>query len=91
MVIVSAYLYWTSRAYWPHFDGQMLKQEYEKSKMVKFVDIYGGNHAMFKHIYYWDKYLNPANKKQCIHWCDLFNYANEALNLIKKVRSEVIY
>lgn len=70
---------------------ETLKQEFEKYKMVEYVDIYGGNHAMFKHIYYWDKYVNPETKKRCQNWCSQFNYANEALKLIKQVKSEVIY
>lgn len=70
---------------------QSLMDEYEKFKMVEFVDIYGGDHAMFKHIYYWDKYIDTEVKKRCKGWCDQFNYANEALKLIRKVRSEVIY
>lgn len=70
---------------------ETLKQEFEKYKMVEYVDIYGGNHAMFKHIYYWDKYVNPDIKKRCENWCSQFNYANEALKLIKQVQSEVIY
>ncbi len=49
------------------------------------------NHAMFKHIYYWDKYVNPETKKRCQNWCSQFNYAKEALKLIKQVKSEVIY
>ena len=70
---------------------ESLKDEFEKYKMVEYVDIYGGNHAMFKHIYYWDKYVNPEIKRRCQNWCSQFNYANEALKLIKQVKSEVIY
>jgi hypothetical protein len=29
--------------------------------------------------------------KRCQNWCPRFNYANEALELIKQVTSEVIY
>lgn len=68
-----------------------LKEEFEKYKMAEYVDIYGGNHAMFKFIYYWDKYVNPETKKRCQNWCSHFNYANEALKMIKQVKSEVIY
>ncbi len=70
---------------------ETLKQEYEKYRMVEYVDIFSGNYAMFKHIYYWDKYLDPEIKKKCKNWCSQFNYANEALKLIKKVKSQVIY
>jgi hypothetical protein len=70
---------------------ETLKQEFEKYKMVEYVDIYGGTHAMFKQIYYWDKYVNPEIKKRCQNWCSQFNYANEALRLIKQVKSQVIY
>jgi hypothetical protein len=70
---------------------ETLKEEFEKFKMAEYVDIYGGNHAMFKFIYYWDKYVNPETKKRCQNWCSQFNYANEALKMIKQVKSEVIY
>lgn len=70
---------------------ETLKEEFEKYKMVEYVDIYGGNHAMFKHIYYWDKYVNSEIRRRCQNWCSQFNYANEALKLIKQVKSEVIY
>jgi hypothetical protein len=70
---------------------ETLKEEFEKYKMVEYVDVYGGNHAMFKQIYYWDKYVNPEIKKRCQNWCSQFNYANEALKMIKQVKSEVIY
>ena len=70
---------------------ESLKQEFEKHKMAEYVDIYHGNYAMFKQIYYWDRYVNPEIKKRCQSWCSQFNYVNEALKMIKQVKSEVIY
>lgn len=70
---------------------ETLMEEFNKYKMVEYVDIYNGNHAMFKFIYYFDKYVNPEVKKRCQNWCTHFNYAQNALKEISKIRSEVVY
>lgn len=66
-------------------------REYEKDKLVEFIDIFRESHAMMKSIYYFDRYLDPAKRKQCDRWCFEFNYAQDALAEIKKIRSQVIY
>lgn len=68
-----------------------LQEEFKNFKMAEYVDIYQGNYAMFKQIYYFDKYVNPEIKKRCQNWCFQFNYANNALKEISKIKSEVIY
>jgi hypothetical protein len=35
-----------------------------------------------KFIYYFEKYLAPETKKRCKRWCENFNYANHALELV---------
>lgn len=72
-----------------HIDDLM--KEHEKDKLVEFIDIFRESYAMMKSIYYFDRYLDPAKKKQCAKWCFEFNYAQDALAEIKKIRSEVIY
>lgn len=68
-----------------------LKRRYEEEKLIQYIDIYGGNYAMFKHIYYFDRYLDKGLVKKCNDWCFQFNYANNALREISKIRSQVIY
>ena len=72
-----------------HIDDLM--REYEKDKLVEFIDIFRGSHAMMKSIYYFDRYLDPVIKRQCAKWCFEFNYAQDALAEIKKIRSQVVY
>jgi hypothetical protein len=59
-----------------------LKQEFKAAKFEAYIDIYKGTHAMLKHIYYYQKYLAPGLKRSCQKWCENFNYANHALELI---------
>lgn len=70
---------------------QSLMDEYEKDKLVEFIDIYDGPYAVAKHIFHFDRYLDKDLKKQCAKWCFEFNYAQKALKEIKKIRSQVIY
>jgi len=37
---------------------------------------------MLKHVYFFQKYLEPGLKRRCQKWCEDFNYANHALELI---------
>ncbi len=69
-------------------DLENLKNEFFKFKMIEYIDIYRNNHAMVKYVYYFEKYLDPQVKRRCKKWCDDFNYANHALELITK-RKEV--
>jgi hypothetical protein len=63
-------------------DIAQLKQAFKDGKLDAYVDIYKGTHAMLKHIYYFQKYLEPGLKRRCQKWCEDFNYANHALELI---------
>ena len=63
-------------------DLAQLKQAFKDAKFESYVDIYKGTHAMLKHIYYFEKYLEPGLKRRCVKWCVDFNYANRALELI---------
>ena len=68
-----------------------LQEEFQKFKMAEYIDIYHGNYAMFKQIYYFDRYVNVVIKKRCKDWCFQFNYANNALKEISKIKSQTIY
>jgi hypothetical protein len=60
-----------------------LKTEFEKFKLSDYIELYSDEtYAMFKHEYYWDRYLKPDLKKQCVKWCNDFNHANYALKKI---------
>src|SRR5580658_3899216 len=63
-------------------DLAQLKQAFKDGKFESYIDIYKGTHAMLKHIYYFQKYLEPGLKRRCQKWCEDFNYANHALDLI---------
>jgi len=68
-----------------------LMDEYDRDKLVEFIDIYDGSYAMVKHIFHFDRYLDKDLKKQCSKWCFEFNYAQKARNEIKKIRTQAIY
>lgn len=72
-----------------HID-ELMKQ-YELFKLAEFIDIFEESYAMVKHIYFFDRYLEPIKRKQYDKWCFEFNYAQTALKEIKKIRSQVIY
>lgn len=63
-------------------DLAQLKQVFKEGKFEAYVDVYKGTHAMLKHIYMFQKYLEPGLKRRCQKWCEDFNYANHALELI---------
>lgn len=69
-------------------DLERLKAEFFIYKMADYVDIYKSNHAVFKFIYHFDKYIEPALKKRCMKWSDSFNYANKALEMITGKKPE---
>jgi hypothetical protein len=45
---------------------------------------------MVKHIYFFEKYLEPGLKRRCRKWCDDFNYANNALEMITGKKEKFI-
>jgi hypothetical protein len=63
-------------------DLERLKAEFFIYKLADYVDIYKSNYSMLKTIYYFEKYIDPALKKRCLKWCDSFNYANKAMEMI---------
>jgi hypothetical protein len=69
-----------------------LKEEFQKFKLFEYVDLYyDETYASLKFEYYFDRYINAEVKKHCKKWCFDFNYANDALKKIHKVRSEPLY
>lgn len=72
-----------------HID--VLMAEDEKYKLVEFIDIFQKKYAMVKHIYFFNRYLDPIKRKQCDKWSYEFNYAQNALKEIKRIKSQVIY
>jgi hypothetical protein len=71
-------------------DLQNLKSEFFQSKLNEYVDIYRGTYAMIKRMYFLEKYLDSQIKRKCQKWCDDFNYANHALELLTKKRDVFI-
>ena len=65
-------------------DIKRLKEEFFQYKLSDYVDIYKDNYAMMKHIYWFEKYLEPGLKKRCRKWCEDFNYANHAIEEVTK-------
>jgi hypothetical protein len=63
-------------------DLARLKQEFKTAQFDAYIDIYKGTHAMLRHIYIYQKYLEPGFKRRCQKWCEDFNYANDALKSI---------
>jgi len=70
---------------------ETLLEEFNAFKMAEYVDVYQNSHAMFKYIYYFDRYVKPEIKKRCEKWCFDFNYANNALSAINKIKSDTNY
>jgi len=71
-------------------DLARLKEEFFLYKMNDYIDIYKDNHAMMKFIYHFEKYIEPQLKRRCKKWCEDFNYANHALELITKKKENFV-
>lgn len=63
-------------------DLSTLKSEFKEGKYENYIDIYKGTYAMLKSMYRFQKYLDSGVKRRCQKWCENFNYANHALELI---------
>jgi hypothetical protein len=63
-------------------DLSRLKHEFEIGGLGGYIDIYNNTHAMLKKFNYFQKYLEPGLKRRCRKWCNDFNYARHALELI---------
>lgn len=71
-------------------DLKRLKEEFFSNNMAEYVDIYKESYAMMKNMYYLDKYLDSSIKNMCRKWCDNFNYANHAYQLLTKKKAKFI-
>jgi hypothetical protein len=71
-------------------DIKRLREEFFNDNLADYIDIYKENHAMMKFIYYFEKYLEPGLKKKCKRWCENFNYANHALELVTKKKETFV-
>ena len=70
-------------------DIENLKDEFRNKKLAEHIDIYEkGTYAMFKDLYYFDKYLEAGLKRDCKNWCNRFNYANNALKKQNELKQE---
>ena len=64
-------------------------EEYEKFDLSEYISLYDEKtYAMFKYDYAFDRYLEPKLKKFCKDWCLKYNYANDALKKILKLKAE---
>lgn len=59
-----------------------LKKEFFDNKYEEYIDIYGGNYAMMKHIYYYEKFIKPEIRSSTKRWVDNFNYVNTTIKMI---------
>lgn len=71
-------------------DIKSLKDEFFKYNLSDYIDIYRDNYAIMKHIYWFEKYLEPGLKKRCKKWCEDFNYANHALEEVTKKKETFV-
>jgi len=71
-------------------DLERLRSEFESGGLGEFIDIFRGSHAMLKDIRYFEKYLAPGLKRRCRRWCDEFNYASHALELIRNKNTDPV-
>ena len=68
---------------------EQLMKESEKFDLSEYVSLYDRKtYAMFKYDYTFDRYLEPKLKKYCKDWCFKFNYANDALRKLLKLKAE---
>jgi len=68
-------------------DIEKLKEEFRNKKLAEYIDIYEkGTYAMFKDLYYFDKYLEAGLRRDCKNWCNRFNYANDALKKLNELK-----
>ena len=71
-------------------DLKRLKEEFFQYKLADYIDIYEDNYAIMKHIYWFEKYIDPVFKKRCRKWCEDFKYANHALEEVTKKKETFI-
>lgn len=71
-------------------DLKNLKNEFFEYKLAEYVDIYKNSYAMVKFEYSFSKYYPDDVKRRCKSWCERFNYANHALELLTQKRDKFI-
>jgi uncharacterized protein (UPF0216 family) len=71
-------------------DLKNIQEEFFKYKMEDYIDIYRGNYAMVKYDYNLKKYISNEIKQRCKKWCENFNYANNALELLTQKKNNFI-
>ncbi|WEK20461.1 MAG: hypothetical protein P0Y49_04830 [Candidatus Pedobacter colombiensis] len=71
-------------------DLKNIQEEFFTYKLADYIDIYSGNHAMVKYEYHYEKYISNEIKLRCKRWCERFNYANNALELLSKKKANFI-
>lgn len=71
-------------------DLQRLKDMFFEHQLNEYIDIYKDGYAMLKSMYPYDKYLDSMIKKVARKWCEDFNYANHALELLTKKKEVFI-
>jgi hypothetical protein len=69
-------------------DIKRLKFEFMRQGLDDYIDVYHDRFAMMKHIYFFDRYLEPGIKSRCVKWIKDFNYAKEALEHVKMTEKE---
>jgi len=71
-------------------DLKNLQEEFFKYKLGEYIDIYRGNYAMVKYDYSLKRYISNEIQSRCKKWCENFNYANHALELLNQKRVDFI-
>jgi hypothetical protein len=71
-------------------DIKKLEEEFFRFGMGEYIDIYKSNYAMMKYNYAFSKYSDNETRHRCRKWCERFNYANHALELLTKKRKPFI-
>lgn len=71
-------------------DIKRLKEEFFQHNLSDYIDIYRDTYAMMKSIYHLQKYLDPELKKRSKKWCENFNYANYALEVVTKKKEKFV-
>jgi hypothetical protein len=71
-------------------DLEDLKKEFFEYKLDEYIDIHRDSYTMVKFTYHYDKYYPKELKSRCRKWCEQFNYANYALEMLIGKKSEFI-
>ena len=69
---------------------EILKNDFFENKMGEYIDIYKGNYAMIKRIYWIQKYIDPVIKRRLKKWIDEFNLVNRLIEEVTKKKENFI-